>query len=58
MSRTLVVVLALSVWLSSACTGLQGGEPHDDDDAASIVVSDDWFYEVPDEGGLGLTGAT
>ncbi len=58
MSRALAVVLALPVWLSSACTGLQGGEPHDHDDAASIVAADDWFYEVPDEGGLGLTDAT
>ncbi|HUV18744.1 MAG TPA: hypothetical protein VMW33_09720 [Ilumatobacteraceae bacterium] len=48
----------MSVWLASACTGLQGGEPHDDDDAASIVPSDDRLYEVPDEGGLGLTDAT
>jgi hypothetical protein len=58
MSRALVGFLAISVLSLSACTGLQGGEPHDDDDAASIVTSDDWLHEVPGECGLSVTDAT
>lgn len=57
MSRVLVGFLATSVWALSACTGLQGGEPHDDDDAASIVASGDWFYEMRGECGLSFTDA-
>ena len=44
MSRTLVVVLVSSVLALSACTGLQGGEPHDDDSGEPIVgyVTDEY----------------
>lgn len=57
MSRAFVGFLAASLWALSACTGLQGGEPHEDD-ATSVVLSDDWRYEVPDECRLSFTGAT
>lgn len=58
MRRALGGFLATSVWALSACTGLQGDEPHgDDDDAASNVAADDWLDEVPGERGLSFTDA-
>jgi hypothetical protein len=41
-----LVLLAATALSLTACTGLQGGEPHDDGSAKSTAASDDEFCEA------------
>ncbi len=46
MNRLLGALLVTAVSSLTACTGLQGGEPHDDGSAESTVASADEFCEA------------